>query len=145
VDYVLNSEVVLDISGAPLFAVSAKGVLVLRFFDRHYNQQKKAGLSLSPACLLSKLCDEVVLDGCHPPKSRPEASGTNDERQKSWPRELHRDADSAQDAGATRETAKKERGRDGSQALEACAAWKLWRRLKPTLLKGNAKRTRSRQ
>jgi len=55
VDYVLNSEVVLDISGAPLFAVSAKGVLVLRFFDRHHNQQKKAGLSLSPACLLSKL------------------------------------------------------------------------------------------
>ena len=66
-------------------------------------------------------------------KSWPEASGTNDERQKS-----------RQDAGATRETAKKERGRDGSQALEACAAWKLWRRLKPTLLKGNAKRTRSR-
>jgi hypothetical protein len=48
VDHVLNSEVVLDISGAPLFAVSAKGgVLVLRFFDRHHNQQKKAGLNLS--------------------------------------------------------------------------------------------------
>jgi hypothetical protein len=48
VDHVLNSEVVLDFSGAALFAVSAKGgVLVLRFFDRHYNQQKKAGLNLS--------------------------------------------------------------------------------------------------
>jgi hypothetical protein len=31
VAHLLNSEVVLDISGASLFAVSAKGVLVLRF------------------------------------------------------------------------------------------------------------------
>jgi hypothetical protein len=51
--------------------VSAKGgVLVLRFFGRHHNQQKKAGLNLSPARLLSKLCDEAVLVGCHRPFPR---------------------------------------------------------------------------
>jgi len=29
-------------------------------------KQKKAGLNLSPARLLSKLCDDAVLVGCHP-------------------------------------------------------------------------------
>jgi hypothetical protein len=33
-------------------------------------------------------------------------------------------------------THRRERGRDGSQGLVACAAWDLGRRLKPTLLKG---------
>jgi hypothetical protein len=32
---------------------------------RHHNQQKRRGLNLSPACLLSKLCDDAVLVGCH--------------------------------------------------------------------------------
>jgi hypothetical protein len=34
---------------------------------------------------------------------------------------------------------RRERGRDDRQALEACAAWKLWRRLKPTLLNGKGR------
>jgi hypothetical protein len=42
------------------------GFLILRFFDRDHNQQKKVRLNLSPASLLSKLCDEAVLVGCHP-------------------------------------------------------------------------------
>jgi hypothetical protein len=50
-------------------------------------------------------------------KSWPEASGTNDERQKS-----------RQDAGATREQRKRNEVNDGSQALEACAAWDLGHR-----------------
>ena len=37
--------------------------------DRHYNRQKKAGLNLSAARLLSKLCDEAVLVGCQPSRS----------------------------------------------------------------------------
>jgi hypothetical protein len=81
VAHLLNSEVVLDFSGAPLFAVSAKGgVLVLRFFGRHHNQQKKAGLNLRPGRPLSKICDAAVLVGCHRPFPRvstPTASQTH--------------------------------------------------------------------
>ena len=43
-------------------------------------------------------------------------------------------------ACATGRQPRRERSRDGSQGLEACAAWDLGRRLKPTLLKGNGRR-----
>ena len=39
--------------------------LVLCFIGSSSQPTKKAGLNLSPACLLSKLCDDAVLVGCH--------------------------------------------------------------------------------
>jgi hypothetical protein len=58
----LNSEPAADFAGAPLFAVLAKGACVFRLFIclvAITTINKKAGLNLSLACLLSKLCDDV--------------------------------------------------------------------------------------
>ncbi len=53
--------------GAPLFAMSAKGGWFCFFiFLVAITTKKKAGLNLSPARLLSKLCYDSVLVGCHP-------------------------------------------------------------------------------
>jgi len=63
-----NSELALDFSGAPRFAVLAKGGCLGFFLWSPSQPIKKAGLNFSPARLLSKLGDDAVLVGSYPPR-----------------------------------------------------------------------------
>jgi len=62
----LNSELALDFSGAPRFAVVAKGGCLGFFLWSPSQPIKKAGLNLSPARLLSKLGDDAVISRLPP-------------------------------------------------------------------------------